>query len=353
MISHITLRAIAGAGITSLLLPKTARAHVKWFSDYQSEPTPVDWTQLFHLQLWAIVAGFMVLMLAASLIRHTWPKLESLGFEFNLGRNGIRNRHLFVVALILAAIALGLKRNLILTPELQSQWQIASMVQLMILSLSVIPKLRFILPLGLVALFVISCAQHGAIHMVDYAFFLGIAWFLWCTRPGHELSGYRRGMTGLYRLTGFALCWVATEKLIHPNWAAQVIAQQPILSLGFPVDFFIRGAALVEFTIGYLFILQHWSRVSAMVLTGVMIMTAMLFGMTEIVGHLPLHAILILFFMDGRVRFAQCHAESVESDRNKRYLQAGSDLVRFAATAVALTSVYYAIAIWKAQMSLA
>ncbi|WP_123043127.1 hypothetical protein [Cohnella candidum] len=62
---------------------------------------------------------------------------------------------------------------------------------------------------------------------------------------------------------------------------------------------FIVLSAFIEFVVGYLLVVGILNRLLSIVLTCIFILTMMLFGYVEIVGHFMIHIVLILFIIEG------------------------------------------------------
>ncbi len=58
-------------------------------------------------------------------------------------------------------------------------------------------------------------------------------------------------------------------------------------------------AAFIEFVVGYLLVVGILNRVLGLVVTLIFIMTTMLFGFTEIIGHFMIHIVLFIFIIEG------------------------------------------------------
>lgn len=78
-----------------------------------------------------------------------------------------------------------------------------------------------------------------------------------------------------------------------------MLAQNPQLALGFPLDFFLTAAAFVEFSLGYLLIICLLQRPFALVVTLVFFTTTLVFGKTEVIGHTLIHTALVVFLIEG------------------------------------------------------
>lgn len=84
--------------------------------------------------------------------------------------------------------------------------------------------------------------------------------------------------------------------------AMSIIREHGIPTFGFPPDLFLMLAGWVELGVGYLLITGVLNRVLSLVVTGLFVATSMLFGATEILGHWQLHAVLLVFLVEGTGR---------------------------------------------------
>jgi hypothetical protein len=87
--------------------------------------------------------------------------------------------------------------------------------------------------------------------------------------------------------------------MVYPQWGLYVLEQNPRLSLGLPLSFFLLAAAFVEFSLGYLLIINLLQRPLALVITLVFFTTTLVFGKVEVIGHTPIHAALVVFLLEG------------------------------------------------------
>lgn len=280
--------------LTILLLPPAAQAHSKWFSHWHDNLKPVALDTLVQWP-WLALVGFSTL--AVYLGVYLWYVLpEGVGRQivelFEQIPHEVRYYTLATAAVM--SIALCWRAEVILTPELKYSSAIISLAQFGIITLGVLPQFRTILPLLLTTLYLIAGYSVGPVHMLDYMHLLGIALCLWQWRKHTSDEQIEKGLLIIRITTGFSLSWLGMEKVVYPDWSLEVLAQQPWLSMGLPGKFFVQSAALVEFTIGFFFILGVWVRLAALVLSILMGFTATVFGVEEIVGHLPIHAILVL-----------------------------------------------------------
>jgi O-antigen ligase len=78
-----------------------------------------------------------------------------------------------------------------------------------------------------------------------------------------------------------------------------IVHNHHVPTFGFAPSVFIVLAAFIEFVVGYLLVVGILNRLLSIVLTIIFIMTTMLFGYIEIVGHFIIHIILLLFIIEG------------------------------------------------------
>ena len=93
-------------------------------------------------------------------------------------------------------------------------------------------------------------------------------WLLsWPLLPSRHVKLKQSGLTVLYLTVGFSLCWVALEKFIYKDWSMFLVTEHPQLAMGLNYDFFISSAAFVEFSLGYLLIVNLLQRPLAVLIT--------------------------------------------------------------------------------------
>ena len=279
------------------LLPGQGMAHSKWFSSWQQDTSITDPGLLLHQQ-WLLVMCLAVLGVYFGLcLWHALP--ENLGMRILSRLEDMPRDCLYRILAIAAVMSVALcwKNNVILAPELGHTSNLVSLSQFAILTLGLMQGFRLLLPALLLLLYVSGVVAYGPVHMIDYMHYLGMALCLHFWRPGASEPQNAWGWLSLRALTGFSLCWLGLEKVVHPQWSLEVVAGKPWLAMGLPVDFFVKAAAMTEFTIGFFILAGLWVRVSALVLSILMLFTASFFGMREILGHLPIHAVLIVLMM--------------------------------------------------------
>lgn len=279
-------------------LPRPAWAHVKWFSDFRFTDPPLDLaavvTPLFLslLFLSMVVLGTLVVV-DARLAGAAWYTRVVAWLD------GYRDRSLLVLRVAAGAVLLlNWQADALLVPELPAG---AAWVGWAQFAIALLLLFRSTVPLagaGLLGLYALGLARFGAFHVLDYVYIVGFGVaFLVSTARAERLRGL--ALPALYATVGFSLVWVGLEKLVYPQWATFILSENPQLTLGFPVAFFLVAAAFVEIALGYLLLIGLLGRPFALVITLVFFATTLVFGKLEVIGHTMLHAALVVFLIEG------------------------------------------------------
>jgi hypothetical protein len=188
---------------------------------------------------------------------------------------------------------------------------------------------------GVLALYLFAIFQYGMFHMLDHLLFAGAGYFLMVSQSENDAVRESR-LPALYATVGFSLCWLAIEKIIYPQWALYILEQNPQLTLGLDVDFFLMSAAFVEFALGYLLIICLLQRPLALVITLVFFSTTLVFGKVEVIGHTLAHGALIVFLLEGPGRLYKAPI----TFHNRMSLRAAFGAVNFTLLLAILLSAY-------------
>ena len=284
--------------LLALLPARALYAHVKWFSefDFAHPPRPVQ--ELLTPLFWALLILSMVVMAVLVpvdgwLAAHPWIQR----MEAWLTRHKA-NSTTIMRAATAATLLLAWNNDALLVPELPITAPLLGWLQF---ALVLLLCLRWSTPLagvGLLALYGYGVATHGIFYMLDYLHFVGVALYLILSNVD-ELRWRAIRLPVLYATVGFALIWLALEKLVYPDWGLYVLQHNPQMALGLPPTFFLPSAAFVEIGLGYLLLIGLMSRPLSVVITLVFFSTTLIFGKTEIIGHTVLHAALIVFLLNG------------------------------------------------------
>ncbi|MFB9273968.1 DoxX family membrane protein [Cohnella cellulosilytica] len=270
-------------------------AHVKWFTDV----TPVKETLDNVLSpVFAGTALAVALLLAA--LTQLLPSIMKIGALDKLD-NGLEKLRPWSFHILQYGTAISLLWALLegglFAPEFAPPAGALELTVWATIALLLIPhhwsvKLASIVLFGL---YVYYIGEYGLFHMLDYGFYLAIAAALGFYRTPMQKWSFPL----LYLGTGLSLCWVAVEKWIYPAMSLDIIEHHGVPTFGFDPAVFVVLAAFVEFVVGYLLVVGILNRLLSIVLTLIFIMTTMLFGYVEIVGHFMIHIVLALFIIEG------------------------------------------------------
>lgn len=286
------------AAAATALLPDPAYAHVKWFAEFSFADPPLTVAQAATPVFFALAALSLAVIGAMVLLDR---RLEGAAWYRGVNRwlEERRGDAPLVMRIgIFSTLLLAWQADALLAPELRAWAGWVGWVQFALALLLLFPRTVPIAGGGLIALYLLAAARFGAFHLLDYLFFAGAGWYLLVSRArAGRVRG--TGVPALYAAVGFSLCWVALEKIVYPQWALYLLDQHPQLALGLDLRFFLLAAAFVEFSLGYLLIINLLQRPLALVITIVFFLTTMVFGKLEVIGHTPVHAALVVFLLEG------------------------------------------------------
>lgn len=158
--------------------------------------------------------------------------------------------------------------------------------------------------LGLIASF-----KWGFIEIFDHLHLLGVAMYLFVVK--HPKKNFAKEFNAwalplLRVLTGLTLIILAfSEKLLHPELGLEFLKTHDwnfVNSFGmewFSNYIFVVSAGATEFVLGLFLVLGLLTRITTIVLAIFMLSTALILGPHEVLGHLPIFAIAILFLAYG------------------------------------------------------
>ncbi|RED64644.1 DoxX-like protein [Cohnella lupini] len=270
-------------------------AHVKWFTDV----APIKET-LNNVLSPVFMSTALIVALLLAVLTQALPAIMKIKALGQLDRQVERLRpRSFLILQYGTAISLlwSILEGNLFAPEFNSPDGFITIAVGCTIALLLVPH-HFPVKLAsliLIALYVYYVGEYGLFHMLDYGFFLAIAAALAFYRTAFE----RWSFPLLYLGTGLSLCWVAVEKWIYPAMSLDIIEHHHVPTFGFDPAVFIVLAAFIEFVVGYLLVVGILNRLLSIVLTLIFIMTTMLFGYVEIVGHFMIHVILALFVIEG------------------------------------------------------
>ncbi len=281
-----------------LIVPHSAFAHVKWFTDHSINQPPVHWSELNYPSFWFL---FLLSMITLAIFVYFDRKFESWKpyDQVNKWLKSFADRSVVVVRVFTgASLLLTWQSDAMIAPELAIPHPIWGWFQFAIALGLLLSYTTPLSGLGMVFLWFFAMTQYGFFHLLDYLIYPAIGLFLLFSSFKNP-KVYNLRVPTLYIGLGFSLCWAALEKIFHPHWGLDVLSQKPALTMGLDPEFFLLACAFVEFSLGYLLIIGLLQRPLALTITLVFITTTAFFGRVEIIGHTILHGALIAFIILG------------------------------------------------------
>lgn len=277
-----------------------AFAHVKWFTDgsYADKPLSVP-EVVSNVFIWLLGLALVVISVGVWLDR----QIASSKWYRDLDGWFESKRSSSVMVMRIAAgmlFLLSWQGGAMLAPTLMvpSKYEWVGMFQFLLAFLLLFDKTVPYAGIGTIILYLLGCVIYDPFHMLDYALFTGVGYYL-ATSSSRHVKLKQSGLTVLYLTVGFSLCWVALEKFIYKDWSMFLVTEHPQLAMGLNYDFFISSAAFVEFSLGYLLIVNLLQRPLAVLITIVFFLTTAVFGKVEVIGHTLVHGALVVFLLEG------------------------------------------------------
>jgi uncharacterized membrane protein YphA (DoxX/SURF4 family) len=289
-------------------------AHVKWFTDPRLHPT-----QYGLLLSGPVIAAFAIALAAtgvAYLIQHRVPEpnaVRSLERYAKTGPLALRialgvaliaasaANWLFVPSLVLDRDAVGIALRVV-----EATCGLLFLAGLFTRYTAIVLAL-----LGIVAMFPFSIES-----ILEQVHILGIAVYLFIAGAGAVSLDARRqahrsiqhenapaAAINLLRIAmGFGIAYGAlTEKLLNPPLAQALLDQSPFLNvlrpLGVTDPVFIWLAGMTELAVGVVILSGQITRPVMAVGFALFTVTLIVFGLPELIGHLPYYGIMLTLFI--------------------------------------------------------
>lgn len=273
-------------------------SHVKWFSDFDFRDPPRFFGEILNPLFWFFLILATVVIGALPVVERWLTTIKAYDNIDNWLRDKTPLTGRIMNYSIAAVLLLNWADHTLLAPEIYEESAIIGWSQFFIAILLLTGRANRVAALAIGALWFVGVFLNGAFHMFDYFHLVGIAAFIYFSQDP-DLKRRELGIPALYFSVGFSLVWLGLEKLVYAGWSLSLLEQRPVLRLGMPPDFFLTGAAFVEIALGVLLILGLLGRPFALVITVVFIMTTLVFGRSEVIGHTSLHASLVVFLIHG------------------------------------------------------
>lgn len=305
----------AGAATAALIAAGAApaAAHARWFGENTDGG---DWSFFFSPLPLALTAVMVVVTVLWRAVARRLPRPE-LAVLRPLGRLAPFIPRLLAIHLGVSLLAFSVT-GAFLTPSLPLSdvpgGDAAGVVEAAI-GIWLITGVRLrAAALGVVLLGPPALLAAGPVAVLETAALLGIACFLAVLPPSDGTFGRvdpspERLRTALLMLrVGVAVSLIAlafSEKFTNPELARNTLEVHPQLdvagALGFsiPVDTFIAGAGAVELLFGLLVLSGALPQVAVLVAMVPFNATLLIFGTTEVIGHLPVYGVFLTLLVYG------------------------------------------------------
>jgi uncharacterized membrane protein YphA (DoxX/SURF4 family) len=284
--------------------PYQASAHVKWFSNYDFQQRPLNFSELNTPLFW----GLFILSIVTIVLLVWLDKLAEkslLYHRINSFLDRYADQGPLIMRVSMAAVLLmSWQGDTVIAPEIAISNQAWGWFQFLLALFLLFKETTPLAGLGIIFLYFKGISEHGYFHMLDYVVYPAVGLFLIFSYLKNEKLK-NLDLPVLYSGLGFSLCWVAFEKMIYPYWGISVLEQAPALTMGLKPDFFLLSCAFIEFSLGYLLIICLLHRPLAVIVTLTFFTTTAFFGKTEVVGHTILHGALLVFIVKGPGHYYQ------------------------------------------------
>ncbi|HEX9890749.1 MAG TPA: hypothetical protein VGB28_01640 [Actinomycetota bacterium] len=162
---------------------------------------------------------------------------------------------------------------------------------------------------------------YGVVPVVERAELLGIALYLalvgrrrfaiesrWRSEAPEALNPWAVAL--LRMCAGVAVAFSAlTEKLLAPGVSLDLLAEHPALNvvrgLGMSDAAFVQVAGAVELALGLILLSGVGTRLAVLVAVIPFNLTLLVFGWTELLGHLPIYGIFLVLLIEGPGRLTR------------------------------------------------
>ncbi|WP_298454887.1 hypothetical protein [uncultured Cellulomonas sp.] len=309
--------AVTGAAaVLTLAAAAPASAHERWFADLADGG---DWGFFLSPLPLALAATMVVVTVAWRLVARRLPRPE-LGVLRPMGRLAPYVPRLLGIHLGVSLLAFSVTGSF-LTPSLPLHdvpgGDLAGLAEAAV-GIWLITGVRLrVAALGVVLLGPAALLAAGPVALLETAALLGIALFLAVLPPSDGTFGrvdatprqLRTALLGLRVLVAVALVTLAfSEKFTNPELARNTLAEYPqlnvfaLVGLPVPTDVFIVVAGSVELLFGLLVLSGAMPQVAVLVAMVPFNATLVLFGTTEVIGHLPVYGVFLTLLVYGSNR---------------------------------------------------
>lgn len=304
------------AAATALLLlagAGPASAHERWFAELEDGG---DWSFFLRPLPLALTAAVVAVTLVWRAAGARLPRPE-LGVLAPIGRLTPYIPRLLAIHLGVSLLAFAVTGSF-LTPSLPLHdvpgGDLAGVVEAAV-GIWLVTGIRLrTAAVGVALLGPAALLAAGPVALLETAGVLGIAVFLAILPPSDRTFGrvepsperLRAALLGLRVLVAVALVTLAfSEKFTNPELARNTLEQFPqldvfaLVGLHVPVDTFVVIAGTVELLFGLLVLSGAIPQVAVLVAMVPFNATLLIFGTTEVIGHLPVYGVFLTLLAYG------------------------------------------------------
>jgi hypothetical protein len=307
------------------MLTRLPLAHETWFLH---DKTQYDWSFLTQTATLVLLALALLATIALRIVNHFWDGVDIPWVA------GLAPYTAFAIRIHLAMSLLGLlSLGVFLSPAMDLHWNVIGVLLGAVMALGALSMATGYLAREaawlLIASGPLAMLEFGIAPVLQRVDLLGLAGFIIVVGAGRWSADVERGASPdpfsrdakldargvrdfsiaifLFRVAaGLALILVAGyEKLFNPELALEFLDKYPHLQvaqlLGLPLSDiqFIRAAGVVEVLFGLLLISGALPQVIILIAGVPFTATLFVFGINELVGHLPIYAAMFTIFVFG------------------------------------------------------
>lgn len=283
----------------AVLCPGAASAHVKWFCAFDVAGQPRGLENVLCPDFEQLTLLAIAVLLAGCILELT-PVGPALLRALDRVTSGLRaNTEILVRATCgFFFVALWTVGGILLTPELKTASPVIPWVQLAIAAGMIWRRTLPLSAFGIAVLYALAVRDYGVFHLMDYPIFLGVAAYL-------ALTGLQRTVFGARPLdivrwaAAVTLMWASIEKWAYPEWTFPLFISHPGMNMGYSIDFFMRAAGVIEFTLAFALVGTPLVRRAAAIILASMFISAVLeFGKLDAIGHSAIIVVLLAIAAD-------------------------------------------------------
>ncbi|MCF6197812.1 MAG: hypothetical protein L3J67_00185 [Hyphomicrobiaceae bacterium] len=315
--------------LSSLLIPTQAFAHLRWFVDVNS-PSAQAYQQAmsrfqFDLVYLFLLAGAVGFVISAITLDNLARKNQLVGALLNAPIKLPLHLEWRLVSILLGLMLLmNSHHGVLLAPNLPTSDEFmfkAAIIVQFVVGLLFISQLSFVLSaIGTFCLALIASIITPAMIMIDYVFeFAGImvAFYLigpsisridrilW---PASSPRNEQMAVAVLALSLGLQLAELALHnKLLNPGLALIFIDDNGFLNFmrmigftSFKNIYFVFAGGIAELILGTLLVFGIATRFVALGIGAIFTLTSAIFGLHELIGHIPIMAVVLLIALHGK-----------------------------------------------------